>query len=187
MYVCMYVCVCTCIRICMYIYIYLANPYPKKNRDEGREPAYDLFSAENLTLLSKTWIWSNFPLFAASQAHIQAPRWVCPTMSETQLLQAPRALNEVQPAVQRRSKRRWMETSGDADVADLLALADHAEKVLCLESCHSTRYLSRARRLKKTICKRKRLPCCAGLSVAGIFCWPSLLGRTICCAGSLAR
>ena len=80
----------------MYNRIYLANPYPKKNRDEGREPGYDLFSAENLTLLSKTWIWSNFPLFAASQAHIQAPRWVCPTMSETQLLQAPGTANEIQ-------------------------------------------------------------------------------------------
>ena len=79
-----------------YRYTYLANPYPKKNRDEGREPGYDLFSAENLTLLSKTWIWSNFPLFAASQAHIQAPRWVCPTMSETQLLQAPGTANEIQ-------------------------------------------------------------------------------------------
>ena len=82
--------------ILLYTYIYLANPYPKKNRDEGREPGYDLFSAENLTLLSKTWIWSNFPLFAASQAHIQAPRWVCPTMSETQLLQAPGTANEIQ-------------------------------------------------------------------------------------------
>ena len=48
----------------IYIHIYLVNLNPKKYRDDGREPGYELVSVENLTLLLKTWIWSNFPLFA---------------------------------------------------------------------------------------------------------------------------
>ena len=75
-----YIYIHVCVNVNVNMYIYLVNLYPKKNRDEGREPGYELNSAESLTLLLKTWIWSNFPLFdtfCRISSTISKPRGGC--------------------------------------------------------------------------------------------------------------